>query len=105
INFGSNDWTTSQLNTINLNTNYWNYLGEYWQNKIIETTWHLGALEEINQDELKNLINKVKTAYKEERENIGFGNNPTEYSDEIGLIYISDFGYATSPEAWTIMIG
>ena len=27
---GSNNWTTSEFNTINLNTNYWNYLGTTW---------------------------------------------------------------------------
>ena len=34
---GSNNWTTSEFNTINLNTNYWNYLGPTWQNLIAET--------------------------------------------------------------------
>ena len=38
---GSNNWTTSEFNTINLNTNYWNYLGATWQILIAPTTWHL----------------------------------------------------------------
>ena len=42
--WGSNNWTTSEFNTINLNTNYWNYLGPTWQNLIAPTTWHLGGM-------------------------------------------------------------
>ena len=34
---GSNNWITSEFNTINLNTNYWNYLGSDWQNLIATT--------------------------------------------------------------------
>ena len=36
--YGSNNWTTSEFNTVNLNTNYWNYLGTTWQNLIATTT-------------------------------------------------------------------
>ena len=89
---GSNNWTTSEFNTINLNTNYWNYLGAIWQNLIVETTWHLGGMTSYN--------NTAKAFYDGERNNTGYGSNPTTYSDEIGLMYPSDYGYAASPEAW-----
>src|SRR5699024_10356816 len=46
--FGSDNWTTSEFNKINLNTNYWNYLGTTWQNLIVETTWHLGGMTSYN---------------------------------------------------------
>ena len=89
---GSNNWTTSEFNTINLNTNYWNYLGTTWQNFIAETTWHLGGMTSYN--------NTAKAFYGGERNNAGYGSNPTTYTDEIGLMYSSDYGYAASPEAW-----
>ena len=88
---GSNNWTTSEFNTINLNTNYWNYLGSTWQNLIAETTWHLGGITSGGI---------AKAFYDGERNNAGYGSNPTTYSDEIGLMYPSDYGYAASPDAW-----
>ena len=90
--FGSNNWTTSEFNTINLNTNYWNYLGTTWQNLIATTTWHLGGITSHS--------NIAKVFYDGERNNAGYGSNPTTYTDEIGLMYVSDYGYAASPDAW-----
>ena len=89
---GSNNWTTSEFNTINLNTNYWNYLGATWQNLIAPTTWHLGGMISMSYT--------AKEFYDGERNNAGYRSNPTTYSDEIGLMYPSDYGYAASPEAW-----
>ena len=91
--YGSNNWTTSEFNTINLNTNYWNYLGTTWQNLIAPTTWHLGGMT--------SPTNTAKEFYDGERNNAGYGSNPTTYTDEIGLMYPSDYGYAASPDAWT----
>ena len=91
--YGSNNWTTSEFNAINLNTNYWNYLGTTWQNLITPTTWHLGGMTSSR--------NTAKAFYDGERNNAGYGSNPTTYTDEIGLMYVSDYGYAASPEAWT----
>ena len=95
--WGSNNWTTSEFNTINLNTNYWNYLGAIWQNLIVETTWHLGGM----------ILNShtAKEFYDGERNNAGYGSNPTTYTDEIGLMYPSDYGYAASPDAWATNLG
>ena len=90
---GSNNWTTGEFNKINLNTNYWNYLGTTWQNLIAQTTWHLGGMTSYR--------NTAKAVYDGERNNTGYGSNPTTYSDEIGLMYVSDYGYAASPENWT----
>ena len=90
---GSNNWTTSEFNTINLNTNYWNYLGSTWQNLIATTTWYLGGMTSSS--------NTAKEFYDGERNNTGYGSNPTTYTDEIGLMYPSDYGYAANPDAWT----
>ena len=91
--YGSNNWTTSEFNTINLNTNYWNYLGSTWQNLIATTTWYLGGMTSSS--------NTAKEFYDGERNNTGYGSNPTTYTDEIGLMYPSDYGYAANPDAWT----
>ena len=91
--FGSNNWTTSEFNKINLNTNYWNYLGTTWQNLIAETTWHLGAMSSSSTT--------AKAFYDGERNNAGYESNPTTYTDEIGLMYVSDYGYAADPSYWT----
>ena len=90
---GSNNWTTSEFNTINLNTNYWNYLGATWQNLIATTTWHLGGMTSYS--------NTVKAFYDGERNNTGYGSNPTTYTDEIGLMYVSDYGFAASNTYWS----
>ena len=95
--YGSNNWTTSEFNTINLNTNYWNYLGTTWQNLIAPITWHLGGMSSSS--------NTAKAFYDGERNNVGYGSNPTTYTDEIGLMYPSDYGYAASPENWTKVLG
>ncbi len=95
--FGSNNWTTSEFNTINLNTNYWNYLGPTWQDLIATTTWHLGGMSSSS--------NTAKAFYDGERNNAGYGNNPTTYNDEIGLMYPSDYGYAASPDNWNTNMG
>ena len=89
---GSNNWTTSEFNTINLNTNYWNYLGSTWQNLIATTTWHLGGMDYPRHT--------AKAFYDGERSNAVYGSNPTTYTDEIGLMYPSDYGYAAYPDAW-----
>ena len=90
--YGSNNWTTSEFNTINLNTNYWNYLGATWQNLIAPTTWHLGGMTSYS--------NTAKAFYDGERNNAVYGSNPITYTDEIGLMYPSDYGYAAYPDAW-----
>ena len=98
---GSNNWTTSELNKINLNTNYINYLGNSWSPMIEDATWYLGVMT--------SSINTAKSFYTGERNNAGYGSNPTTYGPEnangnstkIGLMYPSDYGYAAYPDAWT----
>ena len=98
--YGSNNWTTSELNQINLNTNYLNYLNNLdskWVNVIATTTWHLGSM--------KGPAHTVKLFYEGERNNAGYDDNPTTYRDEIGLMYPSDYGYAASPDNWATILG
>ena len=99
--YGSNNWTTSNLSIVNLNTNYLNYLGSSWNSMIEDTTWYLGGMTTYN--------NTAKSFYTGERNNAGYGSNPTTYGPEnangsstkIGLMYPSDYGYAAYPDAWT----
>ena len=99
--YGSNNWTTSELNKTNLNTNYISYLGNSWSDMIDDSTWHLGGMTSAS--------NTAKSFYTGERNNAGYGSNPTTYGPEnasgnstkIGLMYPSDFGYAAYPDAWT----
>ena len=93
---GSNNWATSELNKINLNTNYWNSLGSKWQDMITSTIWILGGMTSSS--------NSAKEFYEGERNNAGYGSNPTTYSDEIGLMYPSDYGYASAPENWQLKL-
>ena len=98
---GSNNWTTSEFNKINLNTNYINYLNNIdskWADMIATTTWHLGGLYNTTGK-------RSKEFYEGERNNAGYESNPTTYRDEIGLMYPSDYGYATSPENWNTLLG
>ncbi len=93
---GSNTWSASQLNTVNLNTNYINYLNginSKWNNMIETTTWKVGGGSYSYLSE-----SSVKIAYNYE---IGNNSSSTTYSAKIGLMYVSDYGYAASPANWT----
>ncbi len=98
--YGSNNWTTSELNKINLNINYITYLSNLWSDMIEDSTWHLGGMTSSS--------NTAKSFYNGERNNAGYGSNPTTYGPEnangsstkIGLMYPSDYGYAAYPDAW-----
>ena len=102
---GSNNWTTSELNKTNLNTNYLNYLGSSWSSMIEDSTWYLGGMASWDTN--------VKSFYTGERNNAGYGSNPTTYGPEnangsstkIGLMYVSDYGYAAYPDAWVTNLG
>ena len=92
--FGSSNWSTSELNNINLNINYLNYLGESWSKIITDTTWNLGGISE------NDFFGTVKNYYDAERNNTGYGDNPTISNGKIGLMYASDYGYANEPIMW-----
>ena len=87
----SNNWTGSTLNT-ELNGTYFNNLGSTWNEMIDVSTWYLGALSSQN--------NSPKSFYNGERNNAGYGSNPKTYDGKIGLMYVSDYGYAASSSAW-----
>ena len=88
-----NTWSESQLNTVNLNTNYLNNIGSTWSSKIATTRWKVGGntYDNLYRDAT------VQTSYQYE---IKSPAESTTYNAKIGLMYLSDYGYATSPENW-----
>ena len=102
-NENSNTWSTSLLNKTNLNTNFINYLGTEWANKIATTTWKVGG---NTRDKI--YVNATPSvAYQNEIVNPDATNttdNATTYNAKVGLMYISDYGFAASPSAWTTVL-
>jgi len=87
----TNTWSSSTLNTTALNTNYMTYLGSEWTEMIETTTWKVGGMTTTDRD------NGAKAVYTAEM----ITNGSTEYEDEIGLMYVSDYMYAASPTYWS----
>ena len=87
-----NTWSQSNLNTVNLNTNYLNNIGNTWASKIATHTWQVGG----NKFQSIGIV-IVKQAYTNE---IISPAEATIYNAKIGLMYVSDYGYAASPENW-----
>ena len=96
----TNTWSESLLNKTNLNTNFINNIGEEWANKIATTTWKVGG------NTYSNIYSKTPSVvYQNEIVNPVTTNttdNATEYTAKIGLMYVSDYGFAAEPSAWTL---
>ena len=96
-----NTWSESNLNKVNLNTNFINNIRSEWAAKIAETTWKVGG------NTWANIGTSVPaTAYQNEIVNPVMTNttdNKTEYTAKIGLMYVSDYYYAAGPSAWTLV--
>ena len=95
-----NTWSACSLNKTNLNINYINNIGSDWANKIAVTTWKVGG---NTWDNIYSVTPSV--VYQNEITNpdsTGSTDKATEYNAKIGLMYISDYGFAASPSAWTL---
>ena len=91
----TNTWSESNLNKINLNTNFVNNIGTIWAKKIATTTWKVGG------GTYANIVTSVpKTAYQNE---VGSSASTTTYEAKIGLMYVTDYYYSASPSAWTLV--
>ncbi len=82
----SNTWSSSTLNTGTLNRTYLSGLGATWSNKIATHTWYVGGYSTSSAT--------PKTFYNAE-------SSGTTYNAKIGLMYVSDYGYAASNSYWT----
>ena len=95
----TNTWSESGLNTVNLNTNYINYLNKIdtkWANMIAEHDYQVGG------NTWTNLITTVgKQKYENELVNPA---SDIKESAKIGLMYVSDYSYAADPSYWTTMM-
>ena len=83
-----NLWEDSTLNLVNLNKNYLNNIGDSWNNKIASVKWQVGGIDTVDN---------AKTIYDYE---VGIYASNNTYNAKIGLMYISDFYYASNPEYW-----
>lgn len=89
----SNDWKTSYVkyyfNEIYLNSSSGDYgiKNVSTRNKIADTTWNLGSIENLEQ--LSGVI------YKSERELEKSETERNTSTDKIAIMYLSDYGYAT----------
>ncbi len=84
--YSSNAWSSIGLNTTNLNSSYISYIGTTWSNKIATTTWYVEGCSFPSVT--------PKRFYDAE-------SSRTTYSAKIGLMYVSDYGYAASNTYWT----
>ena len=90
-----NTWSIA-LNTTNLNTNFINNLSTTWSNKLVTTTWKVGGgllIDIIRQIPSMSYQNEITTPA-----------STTTYNAKIGLMYVSDYGFATDPSAWTLTL-
>ena len=85
-------WDLSTLNTEILNGTYLKELESTWASKIATTTWQVGGNTYLNI-----MSASAKIAYLSE---IVDSEIPTTYNAKIGLMYVSDYGYATDPSNW-----
>ncbi len=84
-NTGTYTWSVSRLNTTNLNSSYISYIGTTWSNKIATHIWYVGGYSTESAT--------PKTWYNAE-------SSGTTYRAKIGLMYVSDYGYAASNSYW-----
>ena len=92
----TNTWSESGLNTINLNTNYINYLNGIdtkWTNMIASHDYQVGG------NTWENIITTVGKQ-KYENELVNPATDDIEHA-KIGLMYVSDYSYAADPNYWT----
>ena len=89
----SNTWSSSSLNAY-LNGTYLTSLGTL-ADKIATTTWKVGGGSWANIG-----ASVPATAYQYE---VGSNASTTTVDKKIGLMYVSDYYYAASPSAWTLV--
>ena len=96
----------STLKETNLNINFINNIGEEWANKIVTASWKTGGNLATPTDIVAGVV--PATAYRNEVVNPYPRNNSadggTVYSAKIGLMYVSDYGFAAGPSAWTTIL-
>ena len=94
------NWKDSTLNTMVLNGsgegNYLHDLKEKWENKIANHTWYVGGIAFDS-----GVKSSASTVFNNE---LGPNRKSTTYKAKIGLMYISDYSYASSKANWTMKL-
>ena len=90
----NNTWSSASLNTGTLNGTYLSGLGT-WASMIVEHDWEVGGMA-------NSRTNTAKQYYATELGNSD-GNSIT-YRAKIGLMYVTDYGYAASGNHWTTVL-
>ena len=93
---GCSMWNYSDLNKINLNTNYLNNIGTKWSNLIEDATWKISG---YTTDDVV-----VKDLFTAEITNATKTYGPNDGTSKIGLMYASDYGYAFLPNRYDVKI-
>lgn len=93
---GCNMWKYSNLNSVNLNTNFITNLGIKWAALVDNATWKVSGYSTANVT--------AKTMYTAEITNATKTYGPSDGTSKIGLMYASDYGFAASPSAWTTLL-
>ena len=89
----TNDWTNATLNAILNSGDYWNSsLSENAKNMIGDTIWYLGGA--TNFSTVANGL--TSHFYSYERGTTVYSGGSTSKTGKVGLMYPSDYGYATS---------
>ena len=93
----TNIWSESNLNKTNLNSNFLNSFDSVWQEMIATTKWKVGGMGyDANESSFK-----IAHDYEINNPN---SDVETTYSAKIGLMYVSDYVYASQPEDWNTTI-
>ena len=81
-----NTWSSSSLTKTNLNDTFLNSFSSTWRNKIADATWY---------------VDGYNTWYATPAEFQDAESTGTPWTGKIGLMYVSDYGFAASQSAWT----
>ena len=83
---GTNTWSSSTLTTTNLRDTFLNTFSSTYQEDIASATWYVNGYS----------TNSATPATWHDNESTG-----TPWTGKIGLMYVSDYGFAASNSAWT----
>lgn len=103
-NSSSNEWGSSLLNINILNGTYLTELDKDengWTDKIAETEWKIGGVAYVNiNDKIPSIAyqNEIVTP------STTIVTDPN-YNAKIGLMYVSDYGFASSTANWNTVLG
>ena len=86
-----NTWGSSDIYTT-LNSTFLSTISSIWKNKIATHAWKVGGIGD------GSARSKAQTVYNAE---VGSSSSSTTASMKIGLMYVSDYGFAASNNYWT----